>query len=41
MVFLAQKLIYTVNIQFNFALGLFFEHDHLLNLIIVGVYAKQ
>ena len=41
MVFLAQKLIYTVNIQFNFAFGLFFEHDHLLNLIILGVYAKQ
>ena len=39
--FLAQKLIYTINISFIFAFGSFFEHDYLLNLIIVGVYAKR
>ena len=33
MAFLAQKLIYTINIWFNFASGSFFEQDHLLNLI--------
>ena len=37
---LAQKLIYTINIQFNFVFGSFFEQDRLLNLIILGVYAK-
>ena len=26
---------------FNFVLGSFFEQDHLLNLIILGVYAKS
>ena len=41
MAFLAQKLIYTINIWFKFAIGFFFEHDHLLKLIIVGVYAKR
>ena len=41
MVFLAQKLIYTINIWFNFVLRLFFEKDRLLNLIILGVYAKR
>ena len=39
--FLAQKLIYTINIWFNFVLGSFFEQDHLLNLFILGVYAKR
>ena len=34
MAFLAQKLIYTINIWFNFVFGSFFEEDHLLNLFI-------
>ena len=38
---LAQKLIYTINIWFNFVLGSFFEQDHLLSLLISGVYAKR
>ena len=38
--FLEQKQIYTINIWFNFVPGVFFEQDHLLNLIIFGVYAK-
>ena len=38
-VLLAQKLIYTINIRFNFLPGSFSEQDHLLNLIILGVYA--
>ena len=29
--FLAQKIIYTVNIWFNFVFGSFFELDHLFN----------
>ena len=33
MAFLAQKLIYTINIWFNFVLGPFFEQDDLLNFI--------
>ena len=41
MAFLAQKLICTINIRFNFVFGSFFEQDHLLNLIILGVYAKR
>ena len=41
MAFLAQKLIYTINIWFNFVLGLFFKQDHLLNLIILGGYSKR
>ena len=41
MVLLAQKLIYTINIWFNFAPGLFLEQDHPLNLIILGVYFKR
>ena len=41
MAFLAEKLIYTINIWFNFVCGSFFEQDHLLNLIILGVYAKR
>ena len=40
MAFLAQKLIYTINMWFNFVLGSFFKQDHLLNLIILGGYAK-
>ena len=39
--FLVQKLIYTINIWFNFVFGSFFEQDHLLNLFILGVYAKR
>ena len=31
MAFLEQKLIYTINIRFNFVFGSFFEQDHLLN----------
>ena len=41
MAFLAQKLIYTINIWFNFVFGLFFEQDHLLNLFVSGVNAKR
>ena len=41
MAFLAQKLIYTINIWFNFVFRSFFEQDRLLNLIIFGVYAKE
>ena len=41
MAFLAGKLISTINIRFNFVPGLFFEQDHLLNLIILGVYSKR
>ena len=41
MAFLTQKLIYTINIWFNFVFGSFFEQDHLLNLFISGVYAKR
>ena len=40
MVFLMQKLIYLISIWFNFVFGSFFEQDHLLNLIILGVYVK-
>ena len=36
MEFLAQKLICTINIWFNFVPGSFFEQDHLSNLIILG-----
>ena len=36
MAFFAQKLIYTINIWFNFVHGTFFEQDYLLNLIIFG-----
>ena len=35
MTFLAQKLIYTIYIWFNFAFGSFYEQDHL------GVYPKR
>ena len=41
MVFLAQKLIYTINIWFNFVFGSLFEQDHLLNLIILGDFAHR
>ena len=41
MAFLAQKLIFTINIWFNFVVGSFFEQDHLLNLFILGVSAKR
>ena len=41
MVFLVQKLVNTINIWFNFVFGSFFEQDHLLNLFILGVYAKR
>ena len=34
------RLIYTINIWFNLVLGSYFEHYHLLNLIILRVYAK-
>ena len=39
--FLSQKLIYAINIWLNVVFGLFFEQDHLLNLLISGVYAKD
>ena len=35
--FLAQKLIHAINIWFNFVFGSFFEQDHLLNLIALGI----
>ena len=41
MVFLAQKLIYTINIWFNFVFGSFFQQDHLLNLFISWVIRKD
>ena len=31
----------TINIRVNFVFGSFFEQDHLLNLIILGVYTKR
>ena len=39
--FLAQNLIYTINIRFDFVFSLLFEQDHLLNLIVLGVYVKR
>ena len=41
MAFLAQKLIYTINIWFNFVFDSIFEQDNLLNLFISGVSAKR
>ena len=41
MAFLAQKLIYIVNIRFNFVFGSFFQQDHLLNLFISWVMRKD
>ena len=38
--FLRQKLIYPIN-MIQLCAGLFFEQDHLLNLIIFGVFAKR
>ena len=35
------KLIYTINILFNFVFDSFFEQDHLLNFFILGVYGKR
>ena len=40
MVLLLQKLIYSLNESFDFVSGLFFEQDHLLNLIILGVIGE-
>ena len=39
--FLTERLIYTTNKWFNFVFCSFFEQDHLLNLIILEVYAKR
>ena len=39
--FLAQKLIYTINVSFNFVFGSFFEQGQLLNLFVLEVYAKR
>ena len=36
MAFFAEKLIYTINVWFNFVFGSFFDQDHLL-----GIYAKR
>ena len=41
MAFLAQKLIYIINIWFNFVFGSFSEQDHLLNILISGVMWKD
>ena len=41
MEFLAQKLVHTINIWFNFVFRSFSEQDHLLNLIILGADAKR
>ena len=41
MAFLAQKLNRTINIWFTLCLAPFFRKDHLLNVIILGVYAKR
>ena len=41
MAFLEQKLIYAINIGFNFVPGSFFEQDHLLDLIILIVSRKE
>ena len=30
-----------IKLMINFVLGSFFEQDHLINLIILGVYAKR
>ena len=38
---LAQKLICTINIWFNFVFGSFFEQYRLLNLNILGVYVER
>ena len=41
MAFLEQKLIYTINNDLILCLAHFFGQDYLLNLIILGVYAKR
>ena len=41
MAFLEQKLIYIINIWFNFVLGSFFKQDHILNLTFLGGHAKK
>ena len=41
MPFLKQSLIYARNTWFKFVFGSFFEQNHLLNLIILGVYEKR
>ena len=41
MAFLAQKLIYIINIWFKFVFEPFLKQDHLLNLFISGVNAKR
>ena len=41
MAFLAQKLIYTISTWFKFLFGSLFKQDYLLNLFILGVYAKR
>ena len=41
MAFFAQKQICTINIWFNFVPDSLFEQDHLLNLIVLGAYAKR
>ena len=41
MAFLGRKLIYAITTWFNFVFGSFFEQYHLLNLFILGVYAKR
>ena len=38
---LAQKLIYILNILFNFVFGSFCEQNHLINLLILRVHAKR
>ena len=40
-VLLVQKLIYALNIWFNFMPGSFFKQDHLLNVLILRFYAKR
>ena len=41
MIFLTERLIYTINIWFNFVFGSFFEQDYLSNLIILGFMQKD
>ena len=41
MAFLVQKLIYKINIWFNFVFSSFFEQDHLLNLFNLAVLRKD
>ena len=36
-----EKTVYTINIWFKFVFGLFFEQDHLLNLIILEFMQKD